>query len=118
MDSVIMSAKRYGQSQYYRQLANSGSSLFTSPPFKFIVDDTPIYIHASLIAQHSKPLERMINGGMAEAQQGFAVLREVDEGTFIRFVQWAYNGYYTVARHELKRTKISKKFSKKRPFSR
>lgn len=36
----------------------------------------------------------MINGHMAEAQQGFAVLQEVDEATFSRFVQWAYHGFY------------------------
>ena len=41
----------------------------------------------------------MINGHMAEAQQGFAVLKEVDEDTFIRFVQWAYDGYYSSAEH-------------------
>ena len=36
----------------------------------------------------------MINGYMSEAQEGFAELKEVDEGTFVRFIQWAYNGYY------------------------
>ena len=128
MDSVTISndTKRYGQPQYYRQLAITGSSFFTSPPFKFIVDDTPIYIHASLISQHSKPLERMINGHMAEAQQGFAVLKEVDEDTFIRFVKWAYNGYYSSAEHGPKphdnhekstpRVKSAKKISKTRLF--
>ena len=42
----------------------------------------------------------MINGHMAEAQQGFAVLKEVDEGTFLRFAQWTYRGYYTSAEHD------------------
>ena len=36
----------------------------------------------------------MINGYMSEAQKGFAVIKDVDEGTFVRFIQWAYNGYY------------------------
>ncbi len=36
----------------------------------------------------------MINGYMSEAQEGFAVIKDVDEGTFLRFIQWAYNGYY------------------------
>ena len=44
----------------------------------------------------------MMNGHMAEAQQGFAVLKEVDEGTFTRFAQWAYSGYYVGAEHEVK----------------
>ena len=43
----------------------------------------------------------MINGQMAEAQKGFAVLEEVDEGTFRRFIEWAYKGYYTAADFEL-----------------
>ena len=38
---------------------------------------------------------------MAEAQTGFAVIEDVDEGTFVRFIQWAYNGYYDAAEYEL-----------------
>ena len=34
---------------------------------------------------------------MAEAQQGFATLGEVDHGTFSRFVDWLYKGYYRAA---------------------
>ena len=44
----------------------------------------------------------MINGHLIEAQQGFAVLKEVDEGTFTRFAQWAYKGYYSAAEHEVR----------------
>lgn len=40
----------------------------------------------------------MINGGMVEAQQGFAVLDNVDEDTIQRFIEWAYKGYYTAGR--------------------
>lgn len=93
-------AERYGKSRIYRQSTYPGSGLFTSPPFRFIVDGIPVYIHASLVSKHSKPLERMIHGQMVEAQQGFAVLKEVDEGTFTRFAQWAYKGYYSAAEHE------------------
>lgn len=39
----------------------------------------------------------MINGRMAEAQNGFAVLETVDEGTMERFIEWLYKGYYTPA---------------------
>ena len=38
-----------------------------------------------------------MNGHMAEAQEGFVPLKEVDAATFIRFAQWAYQGYYTAA---------------------
>lgn len=46
-------------------------------------------------------MDRMINGQMAEAQKGFAVLEEIDEGTFARFIEWTYKGYYTAATFEL-----------------
>ena len=39
----------------------------------------------------------MINGPMSEAQKGCATLQDVDRGTFIRFMQWAYTGQYFAA---------------------
>ena len=75
-------------------IAHDRSSIYASAPFKFIIDGNPLYIHAELVSRHSKPLDRMINGYMSEAQKGFAVIKDVDEGTFVRFIQWAYNGYY------------------------
>ena len=56
-----------------------------------------MFIHAGLVSLHSKPLDRMINGPMVEVQKGFAVLEDTDEGTFVRFIEWAYKGYYTAA---------------------
>ena len=75
-------------------IAHDRSSVYASVPFKFIIDGNPLYIHTELVSRHSKPLDRMINGHMSEAQKGFAVIKDVDEGTFVRFIQWAYNGYY------------------------
>lgn len=72
-------------------------SMFTSPQFKFVVEDIPIYIHADLVSRHSEPLDRTMSGGWAEQHAGFAVLEGVDKDTFLRFAQWAYNGYYTAA---------------------
>ena len=72
-------------------------SVYASVPFKFIVDGKPLYIHADLVSLHSKPLDRMMNGHMAEAQKGFATLQDVDECTFGRFIEWAYKGFYTAA---------------------
>ena len=43
----------------------------------------------------------MINGHLSEAQQGFAVLEDVDGGTFVRFIRWAYNKDYPVPEHTL-----------------
>ena len=74
--------------------AHDRISIYASTPFKFIIDGNPLYIHAELVSRNSKPLDRMINGYMSEAEKGFAVIKDVDEGTFVRFIQWAYNGYY------------------------
>ena len=43
----------------------------------------------------------MINGHLSEAQQGFAILEDVDEGTFVRFIRWAYNKDYPAPEHTL-----------------
>lgn len=40
-----------------------------------------------------------MNGPMAEGQQGFATLEDLDKGTFVRFIEWAHKGYYTAAKH-------------------
>ena len=45
----------------------------------------------------------MIHGRMSEAQKGFAILEDVDEGTFARFTRWAYNGYYSAATYSVAR---------------
>lgn len=53
------------------------------------------------MSHHSIPLDRMINGEMAEAQRGYAVLNDVDQGTFERFIEWAYKGFYKAAEFQL-----------------
>lgn len=53
-----------------------------------------MYIHKASIARVSKPLERLINGHMCEAQNGVAVIEGVDKQTFARFCHWTYAGYY------------------------
>lgn len=78
-------------------MASQSKSVYASAPFKFVVDGEPLYIHTDLVSFHSKPLDRMINGPMAEGQQGFATLEDVDEGTFVRFIEWAHKGSYTAA---------------------
>ncbi|KAM0805900.1 hypothetical protein BDR22DRAFT_190128 [Usnea florida] len=90
--------RRYGIFTFkLNKTTNSSSSVYASVPFKFIIDGKPFYIHADLVSLHSKPLDRMMNGSMTEAQEGFATLKDVDEGTFVRFIEWAHKGYYTAA---------------------
>ncbi|MCJ1473682.1 hypothetical protein MMC13_002333 [Lambiella insularis] len=78
-------------------MSDEVGSYYTSVPFKFVVDGNPYYIHKDLVSLHSKPLNCMMNGSMEEAQKGYAILKEVDGGTFERFIEWAYKGFYTAA---------------------
>lgn len=71
-------------------MTDGSRSVYASAPFKFIVDGEPLYIHAELVSDHSKPLYR-------KASKGFATLEDVDTGTFVRFIEWAHRGYYTAA---------------------
>ena len=43
----------------------------------------------------------MINGNLKEATQGFAVLEDVDGGTFLRFIRWTYSADYPAREHSL-----------------
>ena len=38
---------------------------------------------------------------MAEAQKKYAKIQDVSGDTFVRFIQWAYNGYYDAAKYVL-----------------
>ena len=90
-------SKRYSLCTIEHYSVNHIPSIFASTPFKFVIEDDTFYIHQDLVSQHSKPLDRLMNGSMTEAQNGFAVLEDVDADTFIRFTQWAYRGYYSAA---------------------
>ncbi|KAJ9603940.1 hypothetical protein H2200_011462 [Cladophialophora chaetospira] len=74
-------------------------SFADSKPFKFVVGETgkTFYIHASLAAQQSTTLATLIEGGMVESEREYAAIEDVDEDTFIRFIQFAYTGDYAVA---------------------
>lgn len=41
----------------------------------------------------------MINGHLSEAKQGFALLDDVDEDTFVRFIRWTYSKDYPAPEH-------------------
>ena len=56
-----------------------------------------MYVHKTLVASVSKPLDRLVNGNMSEAQSGEGGLEEVHRPTFARFCYWAYTGFYRAA---------------------
>ena len=71
-------------------------SIYTSAPSRFIVDGKSLYIHGQLVSRHSKPLSAKIN-----ARKDYIIIDDVDKDTFVRFVEWAYKGYYTAAEYQI-----------------
>ncbi|OTA93589.1 hypothetical protein M434DRAFT_395521 [Hypoxylon sp. CO27-5] len=55
-------------------------------------------MHAELVARLSKPLSALVNGEWKESKRGLAEWPEIDEGTFVRFCEFAYTGDYKAAR--------------------
>jgi hypothetical protein len=70
----------------------------SSKPFEFIVgpEETPCYIHVALVAHFSRTLETLVTGAMKEAKHGTAKLTDIESSTFIRFIEFAYTGSYSV----------------------
>ena len=62
-----------------------------SKVFKFIVGSSKkeFNLHAAVMSRLSKPLDVLLNGQMNEAREAVIEWPDVDEGTFVRFSQWA-----------------------------
>ena len=58
-------------------------------------------MHRDLVAQASKPLDRMMSIGMLERTQGYAELKGVTKATFGLFVEWLSKGYYTTQKPQI-----------------
>lgn len=71
-------------------------SIIGSSIFKFIVGphNREYNVHGAAISKFSKPLHVLLNGHMREAQEKCVNWPDVDEKTFVRFVQWAYTNDY------------------------
>ena len=71
--------------------------MFSSKLFVFVIGEnqSEFLVHAGIIAKQSKALDALINGPMAEASRGKAILDDVQADTFERFCQFAYAGNYT-----------------------
>ncbi|EXJ94856.1 hypothetical protein A1O1_03254 [Capronia coronata CBS 617.96] len=74
-----------------------------SHPFKILVgpEKRAVHIHSGLLKQHSETLAALVGGGMTEAQELCAHLEDIEPDTFIRFMEFAYTGDYTVPNPEL-----------------
>lgn len=74
---------------------DTGKSMFSSPPFQFIVNGEPLYGHAELVSRYSEPIDRLMNINMKEKSQGYAEMTGVETATFDRFLEWMYRGKYS-----------------------
>ena len=77
--------------------------IVASRSFEFLVgpNEKLFGMHSALVAHLSQPLHALVHGKMLESNQGRARLVDVDEQTFVRFIEFAYTGEYTPADPEI-----------------
>ncbi|KAI8957248.1 hypothetical protein F5Y11DRAFT_98616 [Daldinia sp. FL1419] len=70
-----------------------------SKPFRFLVgtEKKEFFMHSELVARISKPLRTLVEGEWKEGKEKSAEWSDVDEGTFVRFCEFAYSGDYMAA---------------------
>ncbi|KAK6527511.1 hypothetical protein TWF694_004494 [Orbilia ellipsospora] len=71
--------------------------VLSSEPFTFIIGPArkKFFVNANLISVSSPVLEALMKGKFREANQKEAFLEDVEEDTFVRFVEYAWTGTYT-----------------------
>ncbi|KAL5412518.1 hypothetical protein PMIN04_009820 [Paraphaeosphaeria minitans] len=80
----------------------SFGEILRTKQFTFLIgpEQTPIVVHAGAIASLSKPLDRLVNGGMLEAQENVARFPELQAQDFERICEFSYCGNYTIPKPE------------------
>ncbi|KAL1611803.1 hypothetical protein SLS60_000023 [Paraconiothyrium brasiliense] len=78
-------------------MAPSFGEVLQTKLFTFLIgsDETPIVVHGGVIARLSDPLDRLVNGHMAEAQDKVARFPDLEVEDFHRICEFAYRGTYT-----------------------
>ena len=59
-----------------------------------LVGNEPFYVHKALLESLSPELAKHVNNDMREGREGEMKLSEVDEGTLIALLSWAYGHNY------------------------
>jgi hypothetical protein len=79
------------------------NSFLGTHPFRFLIGPSKktIYVHAGLVAQHSSSLGALVNGPMTEAREKCAFLEDIDEDTFMRFIEYLYTDNYFISDLEI-----------------
>ncbi|KAL2287203.1 hypothetical protein FJTKL_06193 [Diaporthe vaccinii] len=82
---------------------SSYEDIISSDIFTFMVgpNGKEYNVHDTAISRLSKPLGVLINGDMREAKERCVKWPDVDEKTFVRFVQWAYTKTYITEEPEI-----------------
>lgn len=72
------------------------NSIIDSRVFTFVVgtNGKKYEVHGAAISRLSRPLDVLINGEMCEATERCVKWPDIDEKTFVRFIQWAYTETY------------------------
>lgn len=81
----------------FQILTVSSRSLASSKPFLFTIGASKreFSMHSALVASQSPAFERLVNNSnFKEGQSYHAELGNIEEETFIRFLQYAYTGKY------------------------
>jgi hypothetical protein len=55
-----------------------------------------MFVHEASIAAQSPALKALVQGPMSESQAGEVKWEDIDQGTFARFIEFAYTGDYSV----------------------
>jgi hypothetical protein len=73
------------------------NSVFRSRQFVFVASENQaeFTVHVAIIAKQSETLDVLINRSMKEASDGKAIVKDIQEDTFIQFCQFAYTRDYT-----------------------
>ncbi|KAK4445485.1 hypothetical protein QBC34DRAFT_384284 [Podospora aff. communis PSN243] len=82
----------------------SYEDIATSKPFLFTIGPNrrEFTLPSILVAAQSPVLDRLVNGEFNEAQCRESRLEDIEEETFIRFIEYAYTGSYGDADNQLK----------------
>ncbi|KAK8080896.1 hypothetical protein PG997_008714 [Apiospora hydei] len=77
--------------------------ILRSRPITFVIgpNQTEFVVHADALTRLSAPLRVLLDGDMKEAQEGRVVWDDVDDQTFVRFIQWAYTKDYVPAKPDI-----------------
>ncbi|KAK7957986.1 hypothetical protein PG988_012834 [Apiospora saccharicola] len=78
-------------------------AILKSRPITFVVgaNKTEFTAHAGVLTRVSDPIEVLLDGHMKEAKEGRVTWDDVDDETFVRFIQWAYTEDYSTAEPDI-----------------